>query len=101
MDTRQEAYVSTPRYFEALFDWAPDLARFEREVDEASGKGIGDGLTLAEMECSIDLIDTELLAWRGHHPQSEDIRRSIADLVALRGKLARLVDRLRPLVPEY
>ena len=101
MDTQQEAYVSTPRHFEALFDWAPDLDRFEREVDEASRRGLGDELTLAEMECSIDLIDTELMGWRGHHPQSEDVRRSIADLVALRGRLARLIDRLRPLVPEY
>ena len=99
MDTLESQYVSTPRYSEALFDWAPDIARFEREVDEASRTGSGDSLTLAEMECSIDLLDAELMALRGH--RSEDVRRSVTDLANLRSKLARLIDRLRPLVPEY
>src|SRR5688572_13571803 len=50
---------------EPLFDWAPDAERLEREVRSAELKGVRDDLTLAEIECSIDLLDGEISALRG------------------------------------
>jgi hypothetical protein len=101
MSTQENQYFSPPTYFDVLFDWSPDLARFEREVDEAAASGAGDSLTLAEMECSLDLIEAEIVAMRGRAALDDGAKRSMAKLVGGRDRLARLIDRLRPLVPEY
>jgi len=83
--------------FEALFDWEPDLERFERDVAEAVAREFGDPLTLAEMECSLDLIDGELMTLRCRGGAARDG----TELADLRGRLADLIERLRPLVPDY
>ena len=75
---------------EAMFDWAPDAERLEREVRSAELKGVRDDLTLAEIECSIDLLDAEIEAFRhdsrsdlSAHPQLRErnqVRRKLAEL---------------------
>jgi hypothetical protein len=47
-------------FLPASFEWKPDVERLEREVRSAEVKGWRDDLTLAEIECSLDLLDTEL-----------------------------------------
>lgn len=84
----------------ALFDWAPDIDRLEREVQEACRTGRGDPLTMGEIECSIDLIDAELLALRGAF-SGEATKASILGLQVQRTRLARLATHLRPWVPDY
>lgn len=84
----------------ALFDWQPDIDRLEREVEEACRSGRGDPLTMGEIECSIDLIDAELLALRGGAPDPET-KSAILALQMQRTRLARLAVQLRPRVPDY
>ena len=45
-----------------LFDWRLDAERFMRHAAEARQSGRPDPWTLAEAECSLDLIDAELKA---------------------------------------
>ncbi len=94
------ASFSKSQSLSALFDWKPDLERFEREVREAQLKGEGDGLALAEMECSLDLVDAELLSLRGSSRRDEQAAQSIKRLEDLRAKLERLVRRMRPLATQ-
>lgn len=89
--------VSTSQLPGLLLDWEPDIARFEREVMDAVARGTGDPLSLAEMECSLDLLDAEIAAWRRRSSQSDVERAAFDKLRSLRGKLTRLIDRLRPL----
>ena len=75
---------------EPMFDWAPDAERLEREVRSAELKGARDDLTLAEIECSLDLLDAEIEAFRhasrpdlSAHPQLRErnqVRRKLAEL---------------------
>jgi hypothetical protein len=81
---------------EALFDWKPDAERLSREVRDAELKGIRDELTLAEIECSLDLIDAELSSLRRKRaadlasPQIRDLEQTRGHLMALASRLARL-----------
>lgn len=101
MDTQESQYVSTRPHLESLFDWGQDIARFEREVDEATLRGTGDSLTLAEMECSIDLIEAELAALQACRGSSSETNGTAPQLIKLRTLLARLIERMGPLVPDY
>lgn len=38
------------------------MARYRSEVEQAIKTGVGDPLTLVEMECSLDLVDADLVA---------------------------------------
>ena len=51
----RSAYVVPP--LDVTFDWRADIERFGRELAMAEERGTGDSLSLAEMECSLDLID--------------------------------------------
>ena len=101
MSTQENQHFPPPNYLDVLFDWSPELARFEREVEEAGASGAADGLTLAEMECSLDLIEAEIVALRGRAAVDDGARRSMAKLARTRDRLARLIERLRPLAPDY
>ena len=75
---------------EAMFDWEPDADRLEREVRSAEIKGLRDDLTLAEIECSIDLLDAEISGLR-HRPEDESSRQKRG---MVRQRLANLASRL-------
>ena len=100
MNLQQTKSVSAADQFVPLFDWKPDIARFERDVDHATKSGRGDPLTLGEMQCSLDLIDAELLALRGDEHADARKRAIIQEWSALRGRLARLIAAMEPLVAE-
>lgn len=38
------------------------MVRYRQEVEDAIRRGVGDPLTLVEMECSLDLIDADITA---------------------------------------
>ena len=92
----RSAFVVPP--LDVTFDWRGDIERFGRELAMAEERGTGDSLSLAEMECSLDLIDAELLGLR-----DRDRGRSTAqirDLTGLRGKLAHFITRMKRITPE-
>jgi hypothetical protein len=86
--------LNNPSYVLALLPWRADLARFHSEVEEASERGFGDPLTLAEMECSLDLIDADILALRSVKAPEERTRTSLAEASKLREELLGLIVRL-------
>ena len=53
---------SRSSYVYAVTEWQPDMSRYRREVERAIKAGVGDPLTLVEMECSLDLVDADLAA---------------------------------------
>lgn len=89
--SNQDIYQPNP--ISSLFHWDPDIPRLEREVQDAVAAGILDDLTLVEIECSIDLIDAELLAQRGQE-QDEPTKAGIEKLLQQRNSLAALQTRL-------
>ena len=76
--------------------WKPDLARFRQEVQEARETGVGDGLTLAEMECCLDLIDADLVALLAARKSDQRTLKSIEETTALKAELAELIRVMRP-----
>ena len=86
---------------EPLFDWQPDAERLSREVRSAELKGQRDELTLAEIECSIDLIDAELSALRAARdgaspaPETSLLRHWRAELQLIIRQLESVGARLR------
>jgi hypothetical protein len=80
------------------FEWRPDLDRFERELDRAELTRRRDELTLAEMECSVELIDAELVALRAAN--YDEAGREIAEWERIRSRLLRLIRRMRLLAPD-
>ncbi|MET3925953.1 hypothetical protein [Devosia sp. 2618] len=77
--------------------WKPDIARFRREVEDAQSSGSGDALTLAEMECSLDLIDADLSALRSSNRTDQRTLASIKEVAELKRGLERLIEEMRPL----
>jgi hypothetical protein len=59
-----QVFSSRSSYAYAAAEWQPDIARYRREVEEAIRARKGDPLTLAEMECSLELVDADLAALR-------------------------------------
>lgn len=76
------------------------MARFNSEVEAARRSGAGDPLTLAEMECSLDLIDADLAALRAAPRQDSDIRQQMAEASRIRTELHGLIGLMKPLVRE-
>ena len=93
MDISLHAASATP---EAMFDWEPDADRLEREVRSAEIKGLRDDLTLAEIECSIDLLDAEISGLR-LRAKDESERQKLTARGTVRHKLASLASRLSSL----
>jgi len=80
-----------------LFDWAPDAERLDREVRSAELNGRRDELTLAEIECSMDLLDAEIAALR-QRPQADlSVDPELKERTAIRRRLAELAFRLERL----
>lgn len=55
---------SRSSYAYAISEWQPDMVRYRHSVEDAIHTGVGDPLTLVEMECSLDLVDADLAALR-------------------------------------
>ncbi|HEY0855068.1 MAG TPA: hypothetical protein VGD86_09585 [Devosia sp.] len=89
----QTSELGAASFAEPLFDWKPDAERLEREVRSAELKGRRDELTLAEIECSLDLIDAELSGLR-RKPANTGPDRKAKELTAIRGRLSALASRL-------
>jgi hypothetical protein len=66
-------------------EWKPDLDRLRAEIDAARRTGRTDDLAIAEAECWIDLIDSELSARRNRiaDPELAKLRRWKAELTAM------------------
>lgn len=77
--------------------WKSDLARFRSEVEEAQSTGHCDGLTLAEMECSLDLMNADLAALLLSNKRDDRTEKSIITVTALMHELERLIEEMRPL----
>jgi len=77
--------------------WKPDMARFRREVEDAKSSGRGDGLTLAEMECSLDLIEADLSALRSSNKTDQRTQEAIKAVAELKRGLEKLIEELRRL----
>lgn len=94
-----ELTAETPRraYAEPQFDWQPDTERLGREVRSAELKGRRDDLTLAEIECSLDLVDAELAALRRQAGRNAGPGSKLQDLITVRGRLSALAGRLQRL----
>lgn len=81
-----------------LFDWQLDVQRLEREAKAAATAGRGDPWALAEAECSLDLIDAELVALRGRDPN--DAGDSVVQLRSWKSRLERVIRTLSALDPD-
>ena len=77
--------------------WRPDVHRLEREVIEAEIRGCPDDLALAEIECSMDLIDAELVAVRARPSAFDDSSSTADELAKTRARLQGLANRLQVL----
>jgi len=96
MEHRQANIESVAHgYQPQLFDWQLDVQRLEREADKAAATGAVDPWTLIEAECSLDLIDAELLALR--HAPADRATASFSLLQRWRARTEALVQRLREL----
>lgn len=62
MEMGTQDFSSRSSYAYSVAEWQPDMARYRREVEEAIQTREGDPLTLVEMECSLDLVDADILA---------------------------------------
>ena len=78
----------------SLFDWELDLERLEREAKEAAESGRRDDLALAEAECSLDLVDAEIMALRSAKAEAAEIAKSLAKLHAWRARILRVIQSL-------
>lgn len=99
METHEQQFHSTYRDVGALFDWQPDLDRFDREIAASRGTGRGDPLTLAEMECSLDLLEAELIGLKAR-PKTDDSAASIAATSRLVARLTGQIAMMRRFVRE-
>ena len=97
VNAMQEQELSQPSLAFVVESWKPDLERFKLEVDLARASGAGDWLTLAEMECSLDLIDADLAALRANKTRDARTEKSTQEAADLRDQLSALIEQLRPL----
>lgn len=79
-----------------LFDWQLDVSRLEKEAFAAQQSKLADPWALAEAECSLDLIDAEIVAARAA-PPSDARTRTLAHLDAWRLRLKRVIRNLMAL----
>lgn len=66
-------FSSRSSYVYAVVEWQPDMARYRLEVEEAIRRGVGDPLTLAEMECALELVDADLVALQSATPDTRTL----------------------------
>jgi hypothetical protein len=93
METQE---LTTPSLAYAIEYWKPDVARFQRELKDARATGLGDPLALAEMECSLDLIDADLCALNAVKAKDHRTDRWRTEAQRLRNTLANLIEEMRP-----
>jgi len=79
-------FSSRSSYVYAVVEWQPDMARYRLEVEEAIRRGVGDPLTLAEMECALELVDADLVALQSAtpddlSPKSPPVLRRVLELI--------------------
>lgn len=91
----EKQQLSTPSLAYAIEYWKPDIARFTKELEDARTTGSGDPLTLAEMECSLDLIDADLCALKAMKSRDHRTEMSRTEAQRLRETLANLIDEFR------
>jgi hypothetical protein len=84
---------------ELLFDWKLDVERLEGEARRAVERRQADPWTLAEAECSLDLIDAEMAALRPKGSQGSAAAHSLAQLSSWRTRMERVIRTLSSL-PE-
>lgn len=87
MDQQSSGASSTP-----LFDWQLDVQRLEREAKAALAAGRRDPWTTIEAECSLDLIEAELVALRGRDPRQ--VSDSIIELRSWKSRVERVLQML-------
>lgn len=78
-----------------LFDWKLDVQRLEREAKAALAAGRSDPWTIVEAECSLDLIEAELVALMGRDPRQ--VTDSIVELRSWKARVERVIRTLRSL----
>lgn len=78
-----------------LFDWHLDVQRLEREAKSALAAGRSDPWTTVEAECSLDLIEAELVAMKGRDPRQ--VSDSIVELRSWKARIERVIRTLRSL----
>lgn len=81
---------SRSSYAYAIAEWRPDMARYRQEVQKAICTGVGDPLTLVEMECSLDLVDADIEALQsGNHETRTLMSKNLA--LEIRSELQGLI----------
>lgn len=90
MDHPSSGATSVP-----LFDWQLDVQRLEREAKAALATGRRDPWTTIEAECSLDLIEAELVALRGRDPRQ--VSDGIVELRSWKARVERVIRMLRSL----
>lgn len=78
-----------------LFDWQLDVDRLERETQAAVARRRADPWSLAEAECSLDLIDAEIAALRSARKDGTATSRSLARLTDWRARMERVARQLK------
>jgi hypothetical protein len=97
MKSAETSICSAYRYLGEMFDWAADIERFQRELDSGAISGRCDPLLMAEMECSIDVMDAELVGLK-RGSRSRELDASLNSLLVARNRLERLIVMARKLV---
>jgi len=82
---------------ELLFDWKLDVERLEREAREATQAREPNDWTLAEAECSKDLIAAELKAMEGKTNTTVSVSSTIQHLRSWEIRVDRVIRQLRAL----
>ena len=72
-----------------LFDWQLDVERLEREARAAKQAGRPDPWTKIEAECSLDLIEAELIALRGR--ERDESAASVVELRSWKSRIERVI----------
>jgi len=73
MEMGTQEFSSRSSYAYEVAEWQPDMARYRQEVQEAIRTGVGDPLTLVEMECSLDLVDADIVAMQAGNEQTRTL----------------------------
>lgn len=81
-----------------LFDWQLDVQRLEREARAAAGTRRSDPWTKVEAECSLDLIEAELVALKKRDPR--EVAESIVELRSWKARVERVLRTLDALDPS-
>lgn len=93
-----DVQVASRKSSDLLFDWQLDVQRLEREAKAAATAGREDPWALAEAECSLDLIDAELVALRGRG--AHEAGDSVVQLRSWKARLERVIRLLESRDPQ-